>query len=538
MTKGKPRVFCSKAMVLALAALFGAFWAVGQAKAQNVDRGETLVFSFPKNAGTPNPHEYGPSQMYSQVLVYEPLVTIDHAGKIVPCLAESWEISEDGKTYLFKLKEGVVFSDGEPFTAEVAVLNFKTVMDNAAEHNWLGVVNFIESFRAVSPNEFELKLKSPYSPTLMDLATPRPFRFVSPKVFPEDGDTFKSQLKADGGTGPWKKAETALGEYDLFERNDLYWGEKTKTKYLLVKVIPDPIGRAMAFEAGEIDIIYGDGQINFDVFDRFSKTPGVEAKVSPPMVTMALALNTAKEPTKELAVRQALEHVVDKKEVSKGVSLSAFPPADYLLSPDIPYCKIDSKPFEFDPQKAAKILDEAGWVLAPGETVRKKDGKELVIDFCFVGNNANQKSIAEIIQAQAAKIGMKLNLIGEEEDSFYKRQNSGEFNMIVSATWGPPYDPHTYMASMLIPSHADYAAQSGLAEKPKIDELINLALTATEEKDRSAHYKEIITILHDRAVYLPLYYQSLLMVYRSDRLSGASFGPTRYEFPFGGMSVK
>jgi nickel transport system substrate-binding protein len=432
----------------------------------------------------------------------------------------------------------VVFSDGSPFNAQAVVLNFKTVMKNSVEHNWLGLINFIESFRDVSPNEFELKLKSPYSPTLMDLATPRPFRFLSPKEFPPDGDTFKTQIKAPAGTGAWKKAQSALGEYDLFERNDLYWGEKAKSKYLLVKVIPDPIGRAMAFEAGEIDLIYGDGQINFDVFDRFSKTPGVVAQVSAPMVTMALALNTANQPTKDLAVRQALQHLVEKREVSKGVSLSAFPPADYLFSPDIPYCQIDSPPYDYDPEKAAKILDQAGWLLAPGETVRKKDGQELVIDFCFIGNNASHKALAEIIQAQAAKIGVKLNLLGEESDSFYKRQNSGEFNMIISATWGPPYDPHAYMSSMLVPSHADYAAQAGLAEKPKIDQLINLALTATKEQDRADKYKEILTILHDQAVYLPLYYQSLLMVYKSDRLANVTFGPSRSEIPFSTISIK
>ncbi|MDR2302722.1 MAG: ABC transporter substrate-binding protein, partial [Deltaproteobacteria bacterium] len=323
-------------LAMVLAWLFGAFWTVPAAKAQDFEREETIVYSFPDNAGPLNPHEYSPSMMYGQQLLFEPLVDIDNSGKVIACLAERWEISQDGKTYTFKLREGVVFSDGAPFNAQAVAMTFDAVMKNAAEHNWLGVTNFIESFKAVSPTEFELKLKSPYGPALLDLATPRPFRMLSPNQFPADGDTFKSGIKAPIGTGPWKRTQVALGEYDLFERNDLYWGEKAKAKYLLVKVIPDPMGRAMAFEAGEIDLIYGEGQINFDVFDRFAKIPGVVTQVSPPMGTMALAMNTAKVPTNDLAVRQALEHAVDKNEVSKGVSLSAYPTADFLFSPDIP----------------------------------------------------------------------------------------------------------------------------------------------------------------------------------------------------------
>jgi nickel transport system substrate-binding protein len=522
-----------------LATVFmGLAWPTAGANAQNVDRSETLIFSYPTNTGAPNPHQYSPSQMYAQELVYEALVSLSDTGEIIPWLAESWEISDDGLTYLFKLRPGVVFTDGTPFNAEAVVLNFKTAMDNKAEHDWLGIVNVIDSFRAVSENIFELKLKTPYSPILSDLATTRPFRFLSPKAFPDDGDTYKSEVKAPIGTGPWMKAETALGEYDLFVRNDSYWGQKPSFKNLLFKVIPDPISRAMAFEAGEIDIIYGDGQINFDVFKRFSETPGLTAVVSKALLTMALAMNTDKTPTSDLAVRLALEHAIDKKALTAGVTLSTYPTADFMFPPDTPFCRIDRPPYDFNLEKAAEILDKAGWVLSPGESYRRKDGQELVVDLCFLGNDASHKSLAEITQAQAAKAGIRINLLGEEPDSFYERQNIGDFNLIISETWGPPFDPHAYLSSMLVPSHADYAAQKGLAEKPHIDELIRTSRASIDESVMAKGYQEVLTILHDKAVYIPLYAEALVMVYRTDRITGAKFGPSRTLFPFTAMSIK
>jgi nickel transport system substrate-binding protein len=176
--------------------------------------------------------------------------------------------------------------------------------------------------------------------------------------------------------------------------------------------------------------------------------------------------------------------------------------------------------------------------LEPGETVRKKDGQELAIDFYFIGNDPSHKSLAEIVQSQAGKIGVKLNLIGEESDSYYKRRHGGDFGLITCDTWGPPYDPHAYMSSMLVPSHSDYAAQSGLAEKPKIDELINLAMVATDEGERANKYKQVLTILHDKAVYLPLFHRSIFSVHKSDRLDGVKFGSTLTQTPFEAVSIK
>ncbi|MDR1986827.1 MAG: nickel ABC transporter substrate-binding protein [Treponema sp.] len=496
-----------------------------------------IIYSHPSNVGPLNPHMYSPSQMFAQVMLYEALVQLNDDGTIGPALAESWDISPDGTVYTFHLREDVKFTDGEPFNADAVILNFKTVMDNAARHDWLGIIGKIEKFEAAGPYDFRLTLNSPYYPCLDDLALPRPFRFLSPKAFPDEGDTSKG-IKSPIGTGPWKLVETKLGEYDLFERNDAYWGGKPKPAKVLVKVIPDPVTRALAFESGDINFIYGMGQINYDTFNRLQNSQGVTAAISGPQGTTTIALNSAKGPTAELAVRQALQHLTHKAEIIRGITLGTQIPADFYFDPGIPYCDVGLSPYPYDAGKAAELLDKAGWTLPAGKNIREKNGVPLEIDFCFVGNNAAEKSIAEVLQGQALKLGVSLNLLGEEQDSFYARQKSGDFGMIFSDTWGPPYEPHAMVSSMLVPSHADYMAQLGLPMKKQLDDHIRRVFVTTDVTERAALYKDILTTLHEQAVYLPLFYNTMFEVHRTAELSNVGFGPDRYYIPFSAISLE
>ena len=100
--------------------LFAAMLVFALSSAAGAGEGGTLVYSWSSNAGPLNPHMYSPNQMFAQAMVYEPLVRYSDDGRLQPCLAESWEISPDGREYTFHLRKGVVFSDGEPWNAAAA----------------------------------------------------------------------------------------------------------------------------------------------------------------------------------------------------------------------------------------------------------------------------------------------------------------------------------------------------------------------------------------------------------------------------------
>jgi nickel transport system substrate-binding protein len=497
---------------------------------------QTLNFSWPANVGPLHPHGYAPNQMFAQGMVYESLVKYQADGTVAPWLATSWAASEDGRSYTFKLRDGVTFSNGEPFNAAAVVANLERVIANRKNHDWLELINQLQTVTALDELTVELRLKDPYYPLLQELALVRPVRFVAPSQFPAPGST-ESGINAPIGTGPWKHVETRLGEYDVFERNDTYWGDKPAYQKVVVKVIADSNTRAVALETGDIDLIYGDeGPITPDTFARL-KAQGYQAEISPPLGTQVLALNTNKAPTNELAVRQAINHAVDKDTLIAAIYHGTQTRADTLFAPTAPYSDVGLKPYGYDPALAASALDKAGWTRAPGAAFRSKDGQPLQVDLAYIGTDAVMKSMAEVLQADLGKVGIDVRLLGEEANSFYARQTDGNFGMIFGNTWGAPYDPHAFVSSMRVPSHADYQAQLGLAEKATIDAKIGQALTSTDETQRQELYRYVLTALHDEAVYLPLTYSTAMLVAR-DNVDNLTFGATQFDYPFAALKPK
>lgn len=511
------RLLRTASLALALALPFPAF-------------GQTLEFSWNQNVGPLNPHGYSPNQMFAQAMIYEPLVKYQADGSIAPWLAESWQVSDDGKTYIFKLRSGVTFSNGEAFDSAAVAKNFATVLANRANHEWLGLVNQLDSVEAVDSGTVAFTLKAPYYPFLQEMALVRPVRFLAPAGFPASGNTAES-LAAPIGTGPWVLTESVLGQYDVFERNETYWGEKPAFEKIVVKVIADPNTRAIALETGEIDMIYGvGGQITPDAFKRFADN-GFQTGVSTPFETAAIAMNSSKAPTNELAVRQAINHAVNKDAMVTGIFYDTQKRADTLFAPEVPYANIGLKPYAYDPARAAALLDEAGWKLASGETIRSRNGVPLTVDLYYRAPDAAMKLMAEAIQGDLSIVGISVNLVGEEDSAFYARQNDGNFQLIFNGSWGAPYDPHAFVSGMRVPSHADFQAQSGLAQKTQIDAAITAALDSTDEAERQAKYDYVFRTLHEEAIYLPLTYLTAISVLGPE-VTGTAFGATAYEFPF------
>lgn len=144
--------------------------------------------------------------------------------------------------------------------------------------------------------------------------------------------------------------------------------------------------------------------------------------------------------------------------------------------------------------------------------------------------------MAEIIQADMRQVGVDVALVGEEESSIYARQRDGRFGMVFNRTWGAPYDPHAFMSSMRVPSHADFQAQQGLPDKPLIDKEISEVLSTTDENKRQALYRDILTRLHNDAVYLPISYISMMVVAKP-ALGTIPYAPVATEIPFEQISA-
>lgn len=489
------------------------------------DPGPTLSYSWPVNAGSLDPRGYSPNQMYAQAMVYEPLVRYSASGTLEPWLATAWQVSQDGKTYTFTLRDGVRFSDGTPFDAAAAKANLDAVLANPQRHRWMELVSTLDHVEATDRLTLRLVLKHPYYPTLMELAQVRPLRFASPQAKPGQAV----------GTGPWMRVESRLGEFDRFARNPNYWGAKPAYSQVVVKVIPDPNSRALALQVGELQLIQGAaGEITAGTFVRL-RDQGFATALSAPLATRTLAMNTGRGPTRELAVRQAINHGLDKQAIIDKILYGLEPRADTLFARNMPYADLGLKPYAYDPAVAVNQLEAAGWTLAPGAVVRSKAGEPLSIELVFLGTSALQKSLAEVFQGELAKLGIHIALRAVEDGALVRRQRDGDFGMIFADTWGAPYDPHSFVSSMRYAGHADYMAQRGLAIKDELDRRIAQVLASTDEQQRAEQYRFILTTLHEQAVYLPISYLTAISVRRAS-VANVQFGSTLFDVPFEAMT--
>ncbi len=161
----------------------------------------------------------------------------------------------------------------------------------------------------------------------------------------------------------------------MLVRNERYWGRKPALQQITIKVIPDATSRAVAFETGEIDMLYGDeGLLPLDTFERFRHHPGYVARLSAPAETVMLALNASQGPTREQAVREALNYAVDKQTLVDSVLYGTQQVADTLFAPSVPYAPQDLTPRRYDPTKARALLEQAGWQQLEGQPWRQKPG--------------------------------------------------------------------------------------------------------------------------------------------------------------------
>ncbi|PZD96510.1 nickel ABC transporter, nickel/metallophore periplasmic binding protein [Paenibacillus sambharensis] len=495
-----------------------------------------LTFAWPRDIGEMNPHIYNPSQLFAQSMVYEPLVGYEDGGELKGYLAESWEISENGKEYLFNLRQNVKFSDGSDFNAEIVKRNFDTVLQNAQLHSWLGFISKVEQTEAVDEYKFKLTLKEPYYPTIQELAVVRPTRILGAAGFPEGDDTSKGVAKPVG-TGPWVLEEHKVDEYAVFARNEHYWGELPEVERIKVKVIPDAETRVLAFEKGDLDLIYGEGVINIDTFKQLESTGSYETKISEPVATRLLVMNSKKEQLSDERVRQALHYGFNKQAMVEGVTSGLEAVADQILSTNFPYTSdIDAAAVEYNVDKAKELLDEAGWKLPEGKAVREKDGKPLEIELMYNSTETIQKMMAETLQSEYAVIGVKLNIVGVELTTQVERFKANEFDLNFFSNYGAPYDPHTFINIVATEGFGFREAISAYPNKDELLEMIAKVPQTTDEGERQELYSSILESLQEQGAIVPVSYIKKIAIYQKD-VADFKFPANRDAHPFTGISL-
>ncbi|WP_079710669.1 ABC transporter substrate-binding protein [Paraliobacillus ryukyuensis] len=437
---------------------------------------------------------YVTQQIYDTLIDYE-----DGTTKLQPALATEWEASEDGKTFVLTLRDGVTFQDGTPFNAEAVVANFERWM-SAEDFIYYGSMfggygedeaNIIERVEATSDLEVTFQLKRPSAPFLKNLAM-SPFAIASPEAF-------DSLAENPVGTGPFKLDDWARNETITLVKNEDYWEDgKPYLNRVIFQVIPDNSARLTALQNGEIDLMDGVNPSDQTIIES-DKNLKVFSRA--PLNVAYMPMNNETAPFDDPLVRQAVNHAIDKEALIEGFFEGNAEPAKNMLPPTIDGYNDEIEPYAYDVEKAKELLAEAGY-----------EAGELEVDLWTMDNPRPYMpapaKIAESIQKNLADVGIIANIQTLDWSTYLEKAKNGEMPTFLIGWIGDNGDADNFLYTLLgTGSGNNYSFYSNEA----VDKILLEAQAATDDAARADLYKQAQVLIHKDAPVVPLvHYESLM----------------------------
>lgn len=457
---------------------------------------------------------------------YDTLV-VREGDEFLPSLAESWEISDDGMSYTFHLREGVLFSDGAELTAEAVKTSVEAAIQNMGAYigSFGRIGTLLESIEAADELTVVFHLASPYYGALNDLAMSNPMAIVSPNAFNEDLTVKDELLNQTMGTGPYMCAGDGDGTYYTFVANPNYWGEAPDVTEFTVEVITDPEAAVLALRSGELDLIPGASRLSFAGYSELSEAEGFATMVDESVSNSRfIGFNTQAAPFDDLAVRQAVAQALDRETLSDTVFAGIETPSDALIDRSLIYCDVDTVTYDYDLELAAAALEDAGWTDSDGDGIREKDGASLSVTLDYITDQGSLDNAVLIMEQTLEDIGFDVTLRGSDSVTWFTNIAMGDWDFTVHSTYGGYYYPYLTLTNM----NPDTMGDPVLAQVAYFvdggSELF-AELDSTSDLDRVAEiYAEALNAAADNAVLVPLTYVHQYAAYNTGKIASFSFG--------------
>ena len=456
---------------------------------------------------------------------YETLVRYEN-GEIVPGLAERWDVSPDGLTYTFTLQKGIQFSDGEELTAEVVKQNYDNMPSILGDSNGVfGLTStLLDEVTVVDEYTVAVKLTTPYYGALQDFTLPLPMGIMSPNAFNEDGTLSEIVKTHTAGTGPYMYDGQKENDTYTFVRNPYYSRGELSVDIFHVKVIPDNDAKLLALRNGEIDLLLAANNMSYDAYQELSQNPDFSTMTSDTVIqTSILGINPAAQPFDDVSVRRAVHHAINKESICQNIFSSVEAVAESVMDPNLPFCDVDTGVYQYDPELAAELLTEAGWVDSDGDGIRERDGVKLSTSISCSSDLAMLEDVTAAVAADLQTIGFDVTTSSKETMTYYQDVNRGEYGIGIGITFNIPMDPFQFVANLRREPMRDNMVAQGLQSIPESDMLINSLYSMTDEKKIQTVYQSILQALHDDAVIVPLSRVRGIVVFKSDKISDYSF---------------
>ncbi|WP_286154928.1 nickel ABC transporter substrate-binding protein [Bacillus sp. FJAT-27264] len=463
--------------------------------------------------------------MNVHAMIYDGLVEYGEKGEIVPALAESWEISEDGKVYTFHLRKGVKFSDGTELNAAAVKFSFERWIKDPG--NSLNIATAMQSLEAVDDLTIRMTFNKAYYPFLTELSFARPVRIISPSAVEPAGDPNGTFVKAIG-TGAWMAESYKTDQEAVLVRNPYYWGEKPKLSKIILKVIPDPQSRVLALQNGSVDLAGGQlGKIPVESLPVLQKDSTLSVQEAPGTNSHFLAFNGNNPVLQDVKVRQAINLAINKKSIVQDLMGGIGKEAKGLFPQTVPYVTEDNSTwYGFEPEQAKALLAKAGYSDTDGDGIVDKAGVPLTLNFVLQESEFPEwKSIGELIQSELKDIGIDVKLQVLEPNAYYDALwKTKEYDLIIYRTYDDAYNPHAFLLSLF---HKTGDAPAVVWSDAKLEALIDKAVGTTDLKERQSAYDDIFKKLYQEAMFAAVYFPDDIFVV-NNRVKNFKLGYTTF----------
>lgn len=458
--------------------------------------------------------------------IYDTIIGKNMDLEFEPLIAESWEISDDGLDYTFVIREGMMFHDGTPVNAEAIKFTFDRLIDPELGAPGRGWIQPFTGSDLVDENTLVMHLDEPFSPLMSNIAVEY-FGIVSPAGVETHGADFGTNPV---GSGPWIFSEWREGEQITLVPNPDYTNYRSYVSNtgapladeLVFRVIPDASTQVAAIETGEANhmTLPASEVRNFDGNSDYNLTytSGGQDIVFLEFVTTAVegqGMPDYKAPFNDIQVRQAVGHAINMEEILATV-MEGLGDRNYGFMPTGLFAydpAIEEFGFEYDPEKAAALLEEAGWTMS-GD-VREKDGTSLELTLWLYSNPTNER-VVQVIQSQLAQVGMKINIEVMEIGTMIARLPEGVHDIdLVSVGWPEPDILH--LISSFPWGFGQYRVDAYM-------DAITEARQVSDLDERKALYFEAQKVALADAAAIPLWTTLAVILTRAE-LKGHFLGP-------------
>ncbi len=443
-----------------------------------------------------------PTNIYDRLVEIE----VDDQGtsKIVPSLAEDWDISGDGLEYTFHLRQGVKFQNGNDFTAEDVVYTFNRLLTvqggvntelldqvKGAAELIEGSADTLEGVEAVDDYTVKVTLKEPFAAFLSCLTAPG-LSIYDSEATEAAGDQFGMDPAVTVGTGPFKFAGWTFNDQLVLEKNEDYWKGAPELPGVVIKIIPDTETQTMMFESGELDLI--DLDFVTDAADRFLETYPDQIVQGPRVGITYFTMNFNIEPFQDVKVRQAVQMAIDRQAIldalygGRGQVEHGIYPFGLIGFHD------GKSKISYDPEGAKALLTEAGY------------GSGFTMELAADASASDTVTMAlEIIKEQLAEAGIHAEIKNYDESTWLETRKAGELGSFMS-TWTADFnDPENFIYTFF-----------GNEEKTRIRSInypdtavmsrVSKARGIVNEDERLAEYQALEEkLIHEDAAWVPMY---------------------------------